>query len=100
LALTCAPVAVKLFETCPAATVTLEGTVRLVLLLESETGNPPEGAVPFNETVQELVPGVLIVNGLQLKVLNDTDTGSVMAPEPPVAVMDVPLADDATTPVS
>ncbi len=90
----------KVLEVCPAATVTLEGTVRLALLLESETAKPPEGAVPFKETVQELVPGVLIVRGLQLKVLKATDTGRVMLPELPLAVMEVPLAFDATTPVS
>ena len=89
----------KLLEACPAATVTLEGTVRLVLLLESETANPPEGAVPFNETVQELVPGVLIIKGLQFKVLRAMDTGSVIVPEPPLEGMEVPLAVDATTPV-
>src|ERR1700676_4815157 len=98
--MTCAPVAVKLLEVCPAATVMLEGIVRLALLLESETANPPEGAVPFNETVQELVPGVLIVKGLQFRVLRATDTGSVMLPEPPLEGMEVPPAVDATTPVS
>lgn len=90
----------KLVEVCPAATVTLEGTVRLVLLLESEIGNPPVGAVPFRETVQELVPGVLMVKGLQFKVLNATDTGRVMLPGLPLEGIDVPLADEATTLVS
>ena len=98
--LTCAPVAVKVLEVCPAATVTLAGTVRLALLLASEIANPPEGAVPFNATVQELVPGVLIVKGLQFKVLKETDTGRVMLPEPPLEGMEVPPAVDATTPVS
>jgi hypothetical protein len=100
LAVTWAAVTVKLLEVCPAATVALEGSVRLALLLESETGNPPEGAVPFNETVQELVPGVLIVRGLQFKVLRATDTGRVMVPELPLDGMEVPPAFDATTPVS
>jgi len=100
LALTCAPVAVKLLEVWPAATVTLEGTVRLVLLLESETGNPLAGAVPFKETVQELVPGLLMVKGLQFKVLKATDTGRVMLPEVPLAGIEVPLAVEATTLVS
>ena len=94
------PVAVKLFEVCPAATVTLEGTVRLVLLLESETGNPPAGAAPFKETVQELVPGVLIVRGLQFKALRAKDAGRAMFPEPALEEMEVPPAVDATTPVS
>ena len=87
----------KVLAVCPAATLTLEGTARLTLLLESETGNPPDGAVPFNETVQELVPGVLIVRGLQFQVLRATDTGRVMVPEPPRAGMEVPRAVVATT---
>ena len=87
-------------EVCAAATVMLAGTVRLALLLESETANPPEGAVPFNETVQELVPGVLIVRGLQLKLLSETDVGKVMLPEVPLDGMDAPLMLDATTPVN
>ncbi len=100
MALTCAAVAVKLFEVCPAATVTLAGTVRLVLLLESETGNPPAGAVPFSETVQGVLPGVLIVREVQVRVLRETDTGRVIVPEPPLDGMEVPAAVDATTPVS
>lgn len=100
MALTCAPVAVKLAEVCPAVTVTLEGTVRLALLLESETGNPPAGAAAFKETVQELVPGVLIVKGLQFRVLRKTDTGRVMLPGLPLAGIAVPPAVDATTLVS
>jgi len=100
LALTRAAVAVKLLEVCPAAMVTLDGSVRLALLLESETGNPPAGAVPFKETVQGVVPGVLIVKGLQFKVLRETDTGRVIVPVLPLDGIEVPPAVDATTPVS
>ena len=89
----------KLLEVWPAATVTLEGTVRLVLLLESEIGNPPAEAVPFKETVQVLVPGVLMVNGLQFKALKARDTGKVMLPEVPLEGMEVPVGDDVTTAV-
>lgn len=78
----------------------IEGNVRFVLLLESETGVPPKGAVPFNDAVQELVPGVLIVNGLQFKVLREIDTGRVIVPEPPLDGMEVPPAVDATMFVS
>ncbi len=76
--------------------------MRLVLLLESEIGNPPAGAAPFRDTVQELVPGVLMVKGLQFKVLKATDAGidTVMLPGLPLEEMDVPPAVDATTPVS
>lgn len=100
MALTCAPVAVKLLVVWPAATVTLEGTVRLVLLLASEIANPPADAAPFKETVQELVPGVLSVKGLQFKALRATDTGNVMLPEVPLEGMEVPPAVEATTLVS
>jgi len=91
---------VKVLEVCPAATVTLDGSVRLALLLESEMRNPPEGAVPFSETVQELVPGVLIVKGLQFSVLRATDTGRAMLPALPLEGIEVPAAVDATTLVS
>jgi hypothetical protein len=100
LELTSAPVAVKVADICPAATVTLLGTVNLALLLESPTVNPPAGAVPFKETVQELVPGVLTVNGVQFKVLRAMETGKVMLPEPPLDVMELPRALVATTLVS
>jgi len=91
---------VKLLEVCPAATVTLDGSVRLTLLLESETGNPPAGAVPVNETVQGVLPGVLIVKLVQVKVPRETATGRVIVPVPPLDGIEVPPADDATTPES
>ena len=98
MALTCAPVAVKLLEVWPAATVTLEGTVRLVLLLDSEIAKPPVGAAPLKETVQELVPGVLMVKGLQFKALKATEeTGRLILPEVPLDGMGVPPAVEATT---
>ncbi len=80
--------------------VTLAGTVRLALLLESETGKPPEGAVPFNETVQGVVPGVLIVKLVQFRELRATERGRLMVPEPPLEGMELPAAVDATTLVS
>jgi len=43
---------VKLAVVAPAATVTLVGTrAAVVLLLESETTAPPDGAAPLNVTV-------------------------------------------------
>jgi len=63
-------------------------------------GNPPVGAVPFRETVQELVPGVLMVKGLQFKVLKATVTGRVILPGLPLEEMEVPPAVEATTLVS
>ena len=89
-----------MLEVCPAATVRLAGTERLVLLLESEIGNPPAGAVPFKETMQVLVPGVSIVRGAQVKLLKDTDTGREIVPVFPLAGIAVPPAVDATTLVS
>jgi hypothetical protein len=46
----------------PAATVTLEGTLAAVLLLESATRAPPDGAAPLNVTVpvEELPPVTLV----------------------------------------
>lgn len=95
--LTCAPIAVKLFEVCPAATITLAGTVRLALLLESATANPPPGAAPLNVTEQEVLPGILIVELVQLRLLKPIATGREIVPEPPLEGMEVPTAVVATT---
>jgi len=45
-------VAVKFAEVDPDATVTDGGTIRLELLLDSDTATPPTGAAPFKLTVQ------------------------------------------------
>jgi hypothetical protein len=96
---TCAPVAVKVLLVCPAATVTLEGTVRLALLLESDTANPLPDAVPVNATEQDVLPGVLMVEPVQFRLLNEIDTGSEIVPEAPFEVIEVPPAVVAITPV-
>jgi hypothetical protein len=83
---------VKLWELCPEATVTLEGTVRLALLLESDTANPLPDAVPVNATEQEVLPGVLIVELVQVRLLSEIPTGREMAPATPLARMEEPLA--------
>ena len=75
----------------------LEGTVKVVLLLESDTANPPVGADPLNEIVHELVPGVLMIELAQVKLFKDPDTGRTIAPESPVEGMDVPSALVATS---
>jgi hypothetical protein len=54
-------VTVKLSEVCPAARMTLAGTVRLALLLESATRAPPASAGEVRETVHKVLPGVFIV---------------------------------------
>jgi hypothetical protein len=100
LVLTCAPVAVKLLLVCPEATVTLEGTVRLALLLESDTANPLPEAAPVNATEQEVLPGVLMVELVQLRLLKERLTGREIVPEPPLEGIEVPTAVVATTFVS
>ena len=90
----------KLLVVCPAATDTLAGTVRLVLLLESRTANPPSGAVPVSVTVHGVLPGVLIVRLVQLRPLKETDTGREIAPPTPLDVMGEPKPVVAITLVS
>jgi hypothetical protein len=100
LLLTCAPVAVKVLLVCPDATVTLEGTVRLALLLESDTTNPLPEAAPIKATEQEVLPVVLMVELVQLRLLKATITGREIVPVPPLEVIEVPPAVVATTLVS
>ncbi len=98
LELTCTAVAVKPAEVCPEVTVTLDGTPKLPLLLESATGNPPEGAAELIVTVQGVVPGVLIVRFVQLtELIVGVATGTVMVPATPVAGTDEPPEVEATT---
>lgn len=56
--------AVKAAVVDPAATVTLAGTVTLVLLLDKETGDPPVSAAALRVTVQVADPGALTLDGL------------------------------------
>jgi len=100
LVLTCAPVAVKVLLVCPEATVTLEGTVRLALLLESDTANPLPVAAPVNATVHVVLPGVLMVELVQLRLLKATVPGREIVPEPPLEGIEVAPAVVATTLVS
>lgn len=88
--------AVKVVPVCPALTVMLGGTVRLELLLERATENPPVGAAKFSETVHGVLPGVLIVLDVHA---TEATWGSEMEPELPVAGMLLPVAVEATTPV-
>jgi len=66
----CAAVAVKFAVVWPKAMLTLAGTVKLPLLLLSETANPPAGAPCVIVTVQEVLPGVLIVALVQVNPLS------------------------------
>ena len=90
--------AVKPAVVCPEATVTLDGTVRLPLLLESGTTNPPDGAAKFRVTVQGVLPGVVIVRLVQFTPL--IVGGTEIAPATPLAGIEEPPAVEATTPVS
>ena len=85
---------------CPEATVTLAGTVRLALLLESDTANPLPVAVPPRVTVQVVLPGVLMVELVQLRSLKPVVTGREIDPEPPLDGMEVEPAVVAITLVS
>jgi hypothetical protein len=99
--LTSAPLAVKLLLVCPDATVTLEGTVKLALLLESATTNPLPEAAPLKVTEQEVLPGVLMVELVQLRPLNAVVApGREIDPMPPLEVTEVPVGVVATTLVS
>jgi len=74
--------------------------VRLVLLLESDTANPLPEAAPVKVTEHEVLPGVLMVELVQLRLLRATVAGREIVPEPPLAGMEVALAVVATTLVS
>jgi hypothetical protein len=97
LVLTCAAVEVKLAAVCPADTVTLPGTVRLALLLDSETGNPPTGAAAVKERAHAVLDGVLRVVLVQLSPLSATGPGREIVPEFPPAEIGAPPAVEATT---
>src|SRR5664279_1468047 len=64
----------------PEAIVTLAGTVRLELLLESVTGNPPWGAAPFKVAVQVEDPAPVIVDGAHESVLSPSCCWMVIVP--------------------
>ena len=65
--MTDAVLAAKATVTEPAGTVTLAGTVRLALLLESVTGSPPAGAGALNETVQVTPVPAAMVAGVHVR---------------------------------
>ena len=99
--LTCTAVALKLTELCPAGTVTLAGTIRFALLLETGTAYPPASAAEFKETVHDVLPGVfkvIIVQTIPLSV-GWTETDTVMLPETPLAGIGFAAAVEAPAPV-
>lgn len=72
----------KLALVCPADTVTLDGTVATdVLLLDSDTLAPPEGAAPLRVTVPvELLPPLTLV-GLRVsdESVTEDDEGLIVS---------------------
>jgi hypothetical protein len=79
--------AVNIASVCPTATTTLEGTVTVALLLDSETVVPPDGAVPLIVTVQLAVPGPVTVAGVQLTLVTCSCSGCGDTIKPVVAVL-------------
>ena len=67
-------VAVKVAVLDPAETFTEAGMLRAVLLVESETAVPPDGAAWLRVTVQAEEPPETKVVGLQAR--EDTTTGA------------------------
>ncbi len=72
--LTLVAVAVKVAESAPAGTRTDVGTVRAVLLSDSVTVNPPDGAAWVSVTVQVLVLPEVTLFGVHTS--EDRSTGA------------------------
>lgn len=93
--MTLAAVAVKVPVVAEAATVTLAGTVRLVLLLVNATVDPPVGATLLSVTVQVPVPAPVNEAGLQVRPLTVTVAVAFIAT---VELALAPLAVAVTVP--
>jgi hypothetical protein len=89
--LTLATVAVNPAAVWPAETVTLAGTVKFALLLDTFTVAPPAAAGAVSVTVQLEVPGAFTLAGEQFKELGCTATV-----RPMVAVWPIPFNDAVT----
>ena len=73
----------KVALAAPAATVTLEGTVAEVLLLERFTTAPAPGAAPLRVTVPVEEEPPLTLPGLSVTEDSTGETGCWTVPEPP-----------------
>ena len=85
----------------PAGTVTLAGTVALVLLLVTPTTNPPARAALLNVTVHAETPPALTVAGAQESPLSVGCVGwgiVIIPPVPEVAIEVLPVKSVAITP--
>jgi hypothetical protein len=87
---------------CPVPTVTVDGTVKLALLLDKETLAPPASAAPLNVTLHAAVPGAVTFEGVQERPVNLGATGCVIPIAPLVADegMTLPFRSVTTTPVA
>jgi hypothetical protein len=86
-----------LADAAPGPAVTLEGTLRLALLLDKATANPPVGAAEVSETVQDKVPGVWMVPAPQLTPLRDGGIAlTEIVPGLAVVGIDAPAVEEAT----
>jgi len=93
--LTLEALAVNAIEADPAATATLEGTLRLVELLRMPTVVPPLGAIPLRVTVQLEAPGVVIDEGLHATELRPGSEPTVSVPPAALAAEDTPPEEAA-----
>ena len=80
-------------------TVTLGGTVRLTLLLESATRSPPGCAAAVRETVHDVLAGVIRTLVGQVTPLITAVCDTEIAPATPVAGIELPVSLAATTPL-
>lgn len=89
-------VAVNVAELAPVGTVKLVGTDKAVLLLESDTVAPGDGAASFSVTVQVEEAPEASEAGLQPRA--DTPAAEVTVITPPVAVVVIglPIAEAPT----
>lgn len=70
------------------------------MLTDRGTVNPPAGAGPVKVAVQGVLAGVLRFAVVQVSPASDTVCDSVIDPDPPLAVIPEPPADETTTPVT
>jgi hypothetical protein len=79
--------------------VTDDGTVKFKLFDDRLTAAPPAPAVCVSVTVHVELAGAVRVVGLQESAFSATGTATVIDAPVPLAAIDVPLPDEATTPV-
>jgi len=98
LALTAEALALNVPEVDPAATMTEEGTLTLLLLLLIGIDSPPLGAALPNVTVHVAVPGVFTEDGVHANELSEGAEPTVRLLPVAMAASDPPLELAATNP--